>query len=763
MKSSHSRMFRDSVRSAGLRRWDGKARITTDWINLFHEPELCWPTGNCLVYLREPGQTSRAPAFRVHTNFLRLKGFDVLADRCVVRNSVQAASHCVLPNCSGCDSMTGFQELYLPAPRNAGVEEALDHLVTTRNFFAYLYDRPLVGRTLGQALVRLKERIDFYRHDSLTQNTLEVVAFAGSQKYLDFRDCIDHAIAALYFAEKAQTKDLWVDSFAHCVGMAHDGLRSSLEYSVLPPKTKILISRARQDMDQRFERVTRALADFFEYELSGSFLGLPHFAREHLERLRSFLKSSYTRQYGRWPPVRFEQPFVCQTVYATVLADFQKLYQYLVDPSSSTSLASYDVAQFGGVCTLQTIQAFDSKHGYEPLAQPQPLLPKPNDPKTAPTQKLQRRMSWNPIHARKANKERRKWQQKESLTAATNRDVGLVECPLVQKYAEFESHTIEDELENLSTTEGRKIRWLLVYAVLQVLSSIPQPAKQVRDTTDLVYSLCCHVPSRMPWERSSNVEVRAPVSGSMLSPDLSYSHTNASTLSLKSPSQRTRPGKDRRNTLPANLPEALKSSLSIKSRPGSRSSSLRRFVTRRKPPTTDEVPTRRPPFREIYVEGYGNGIRKIDTELHAISSVVDLPECQERSSEPVTCAPNEQAHELDTNEITSRDHCQSPLEMMRESSSASVRSKWSDKSASSGPDPKTPASDELCTLQEVLQQAGKGTVNPAMAELAGKEAHVTQLVRVVDPELTSNSLPRSVHFNSRTWDDVVVGQRQIKV
>lgn len=518
-------------------------------------------------------------------------------------------------------------------------------------------------------------------------------------------------------------------------------------------------------MDQRFERVTRALANFFESELSSNFLGLPHVAREHLERLRSFLKCSYTRQYGRWPPVRFEQPFVRQTIYTTVLADFQKLYQYLVDPSSSTSLASYDVAQFGGVCTLQTIQEFDSRHGYEPLAQPQPLLPKLADHNTTRKQKTQRRMSWNPIQARKVNRERRKSREKDLLTAATNRDVGLVESPLVQKYTEFEFFTVDDELESLSATEGRKVRWLLVYAVLQVFNSIPQPPKQVRDTTDLAYSLCCRVPDQMPWQKPSIVQVGASDSGLLLAPDLSYSHTNASTLSLKTPSHRTMPGKDRRNTLPANLPEALKSSLSIKSRPESRSSSLRRLVTRRKPPATDPVPIKRLPFREIYVEGYGNGngIRKIDAELHATESDVELPPPQEACPEQVTCESKELAHELGTTEAVSKEHCQSPPGMSRETSSASISSKWSDKSASSEPDPKTPSSDELCTLQEVLQQAGKDDVNPCSAEMAEKERYVAQAVRVVDPELTPDSLPRSVHFNSRTWDDVVIGQREIKI
>lgn len=78
----------------------------------------------------------------------------------------------------------------------------------------------------------LKERIDVYRPESFDQNKLEVISFSESQRYLDFRECVDHALAALYLAERIQIEDLWIDSFAHCVGMSHRGLRSSLEYAV---------------------------------------------------------------------------------------------------------------------------------------------------------------------------------------------------------------------------------------------------------------------------------------------------------------------------------------------------------------------------------------------------------------------------------------------------------------------------------------------------------------------------------------------------
>jgi hypothetical protein len=131
-----------------------------------------------------------------------------------------------------------LQELYIPAPQGAGLEDIFNHHITTRNFFAWLYNRPLAGRTLGKALADLKARVDVYRPDNGSQNKLEVVAYADNQKYLDFRECVDHSLAALYLAEKLHVEDLWIDAFSHCVGMSHRGLRSSIEFAVSIPNPK---------------------------------------------------------------------------------------------------------------------------------------------------------------------------------------------------------------------------------------------------------------------------------------------------------------------------------------------------------------------------------------------------------------------------------------------------------------------------------------------------------------------------------------------
>lgn len=64
---------------------------------------------------------------------------------------------------------------------------------------------------------------------------MEVIVYAESQKYLDFRECVDHALAILHFAEHLQLDSLWIDAFAHCVGLSHRGLRESIEYEVGHP------------------------------------------------------------------------------------------------------------------------------------------------------------------------------------------------------------------------------------------------------------------------------------------------------------------------------------------------------------------------------------------------------------------------------------------------------------------------------------------------------------------------------------------------
>lgn len=125
-------------------------------------------------------------------------------------------------------------ELYIPAPENASREDAFAWHLTTRNFFAFILGKPLVGRQMGQTYVDLFERMELFRSGHV-DNHQDFLGFAEIQGYRDLVECTDYALASLYYAERYKLRDVWIDAFAHCVGM-----KESLSIS-----PEFLVSRAR--------------------------------------------------------------------------------------------------------------------------------------------------------------------------------------------------------------------------------------------------------------------------------------------------------------------------------------------------------------------------------------------------------------------------------------------------------------------------------------------------------------------------------------
>ena len=93
-----------------------------------------------------------------------------------------------------------------------------------------MFQKPLVGDRLGRALTSLLERMNEYRPYP-EDNQDDILAYMDGQGYTDFRDCPDHALAVLQFAETFQYRDIWTDAFVHCTGM-NDQLDMSAEYQV---------------------------------------------------------------------------------------------------------------------------------------------------------------------------------------------------------------------------------------------------------------------------------------------------------------------------------------------------------------------------------------------------------------------------------------------------------------------------------------------------------------------------------------------------
>ena len=452
-----------------------------------------------------------------------------------------------------------------------------------------------------------------------------------------------------------------------------------------------MILKARLEMDVRLDRVSRSVMNFFELDLSGAHLGLHQTAREHFDRFRSFLHAYYIETYGFWPPASFQTGLQGQrTLYRSMYSDFRSLYHYLVDPSSTPSMTDNKPAG-GGLCVLQTIEAFDGRHRFETLPHPMPLIPCLEEAEKSLNMPRERRNSLNPLRRRKAEREFRDKVAAKALIDASNRDWSVSSNPLVRRVEHFETRNVLDEFEDVSLVDGRKVRWILIYAILQTLVSVTYAPKEVRDPEGLSYALCCHPPMVMPWlmgntGAAKTAQTKLKLVITELEPDINYLQTSSSSSSLSN-----RTSKERRKSLP----------LSIVS--NTSTSSLRGLLMSRTA-SAKSTTVSKPAFCEIFVQGYGNGLN----EAKAVQKA--------KSEETITETGPEQP-EMRISPVTL---------VSRESSKSSGYSRSSS----------TNNTTEELTEMDHLSVGGDDTNTSAGS----------QKVLDVDNEL------REVHFNTATWD-----------
>ncbi|KAL9123241.1 MAG: hypothetical protein Q9187_000222, partial [Circinaria calcarea] len=253
------------------------AERVADQLCEFQDPELWFPGGDCLVHFYEEGQSRRGPSLRLLLAEIESSNCRPLLEISCSRPVPESPSS----TASSSSSDSGYgrsplgarkHKLYIPAPAHLSREEAFQYHLTTRNFFAWMFEKPLVGPRLGEALVSLQERMDAFRPDK-KENRDDILAYLDLQGYTDFRECPDHALAVLQFSERFEHRDL--------------------EFEAVSRTSKALITRAHLEMDIRLDHVGKSLGNFLEDDLSEAYLGLPDEARGHLERFRSFLHSFY--------------------------------------------------------------------------------------------------------------------------------------------------------------------------------------------------------------------------------------------------------------------------------------------------------------------------------------------------------------------------------------------------------------------------------------------------------------------------------------
>jgi len=190
--------------------------------------ELWCEHGDCLVHLYGKGHSKRGPALRVSLAAVRASNLSSNFCLCHAQISAKGGTNHSLDRDHNIDSPV--HGLFIPAPEKYTKEAAFRWHLTTRNFFAFLFGKPLVGVHLGKTLIDLQERIHLFRPGN-PNNDSDLMEYLKELGYLEFAHCPDYSLGLLQFAEHYELKELWIDAFAHCVGM-NEILSESPEFPV---------------------------------------------------------------------------------------------------------------------------------------------------------------------------------------------------------------------------------------------------------------------------------------------------------------------------------------------------------------------------------------------------------------------------------------------------------------------------------------------------------------------------------------------------
>ncbi|CAN8097559.1 unnamed protein product [Discula destructiva] len=625
------------TRQPCLKKFDGAARSCTGWDHLRKDSELWLGHGDCFIHLYEKGQSQRGPAFKILFASLLATQCQPLIERFVDRSVSEEEAY-----------QNGRVDLYIPARAGASRSQAAQYHLTIRNLFAWVTRRSVVGDHLGNALIGLTNAMEELREPD-ADNIQDLLNYLDEEGYLDMRNQPDHALGLLHVAEVMQMDELYLDAFAHCVGMSEHLYKHS-EYSRISIASRKLIRRARVDMDFRLSRAGAMLGDLLDEELSEAHLGLSAGARAHLDRFRAYMRNFYATRFGNFPPPPADSK--CSTiyrpdVYRSMKADFDALYHYLVDKAFTTTDNAPSVAQ-GGLCALQSVHEFDLRHKFTPLDHPLPLFPAPIKMKES---RRRRSMPWFMGGVRGSREGKLRPDQRlgahAALMRATNHtDISLLDNALVMAYREFEERSIMTPPKGaelgVSPGDARKVRWLFIYAMYQTLRSCADTPAGIRYTSNVNYHLGISTQGLPPWqdrirtsasfggqgtssarpglpERGRSigaVPLLSPIvllsqDSSEIKPDIDYfalTHQEARETPLYG---RGAKGEGGLNSLPRSRSQSSTRNMSLR-----RSLSIFRHSAQKSAPASSNSSPpsrngRKSLYHEIIVHGYGNGTNSV--------------------------------------------------------------------------------------------------------------------------------------------------------
>lgn len=441
------------------------------------------------MYLYAQGQSQRGPSFRIPFPTLLQADCFPLIERFLAPEADRFRAPWGRRGYATSQAPRKL-ELYIPPPPGVTKADSFAYHLSTRNFLAWVYRRPLVGGYLGETLAELFGCMQELRRPDV-DNLVDIIDYMEEQGYMDMRNNPYTAIAILHLSESFRLKGMYVDAFTHCVGMFSQ-LEQTPGYHLVSEASKNLLSKARSDLDSRLGRASAQLRDFARDDLVLSF-GM---GRARVDKFRDFLLGFYSLKFGKYPPPPSSKgDGLNKDVYHTMKNDFECLRQLLVDEESTPKGAPKRRAEADAI---RILTAYDFQRGHKTQQNPLPLLPSA----------VPRRSLWKRLMNRNDKREcdDRLLAHATLVRAYNGTDPRVVRNDLVRAYRLFEEDEAATEGSKASLREGRMACWVVVYAVCQALRHVTEAPREVFDTDGVGYHVAVSTAGVPPWEADEGAQ-----------------------------------------------------------------------------------------------------------------------------------------------------------------------------------------------------------------------------------------------------------------
>ncbi|KAJ8113423.1 hypothetical protein OPT61_g4442 [Boeremia exigua] len=428
-------------------------------------------------------------------------------------------------------------EIWFTAPSDLrSLQSQRLHHVAVRNFLAMLHGKPIVGADVFDMLSTLQTQIQvMYDLDTDVQSTTSaersvqmITNYMGQYGIDDVCNDIKHAVSLLAWAEQdsVRWRQGYLECYAHLAGAITPQIEESSEFRRLSVVTRRNLGIAAKTLQLRVMEAEEKMAGFDFTDLwksSPKLMNGPVY--RSYQAFRQFLISHYERIYGMWPPPSQGTWLNRKTILA-MQNDFGSLYDYLVDrdvywnPREERASRKWEMqhrkndqfeADLPELAITDMLVVYDAQAGYTHIPHPYPLLPREVPTATKEKEKKGFFSSLRKDKTKDVTKDAKAHLQLSIVFSdATNiekLDVNFNGSTLIDKFEQFELTT---DLKNITPREARLGRWVLLYGILQLLSTLSVDVHGLKHTEGVRHFLCTDLKRCPEWVTNGQTSFLEP-------------------------------------------------------------------------------------------------------------------------------------------------------------------------------------------------------------------------------------------------------------